>query len=786
MRKHEAVQSGGGKPAVLLSYAHEVTARYNAWIDALSSAEDRLTAAVRDGAVRAIGVPVDTPYSRLGLGTHVDVPASLLAAAGRVIRANGMLCWRGKRHDDFGPSGAGPYFAGVQVDAAGLHTLCPPKQFPAVNHAPAWDLVLWRALGAAGVHHLGSRPDSANEPHEKFVETWDRHALRMGAWAAVEAAERELMDLLASGRAVAYGRRPGQDGAGQPLPEAAGPHVHIPREVFLGSHLRFDAIGSLGEFGRRAFLRAHTARMRGQPVPVRDSYFEVWVDLAQVAEPWGMDGTATIEPVLEQRPFPNAEWVAAWLAATWRAFGTFNAPEHIIGRRSFDDGTVRLPDGTEARHKTRLDQHQRFDAAEQEIFGLLANGRIVAKGQRPARAVSGERLHAPAREREDIPASLFLNQDIALDPCSCLLVRMPSLQRLFPSYAVRGSEVDPGFPHYHDVLIEAAGLRRAWGLSLSGEALIPPTFAEGTPAISSTSSRFWTATQVLTWIAFGTPQTAQELKEQGRDFYRRWRSDTPDDVLELLVARSALNPSCLWHAVITNDVPLPPGVQPPFTSPFTSPRGPELVRAIRADHRKWLRRLVTYAELLGMLRQEMAERDRHRAMLDAANDTLWGAILDQTVTGWGVPSNTPNELHKVLPRELALLPMRFRGDATEPGNVSTAEDWHEARGKPSFRSVRFERAAVEAAGLGQLASSDPEPALILHTGLAGRPTAMPILCAEMRRRAANSQLESTLAAEARVLRDWFIRTHPGQAEPTLKTVKNRLGQDYRALWSGPK
>ena len=782
MREHEAIQPGGGNPAVLLNYAQEVTARYEAWIEALASAEDRLTAAVQTGTMRAVGVPVETPYSRPGLGTHVDVPPSLLAATGRVIRANGMVCWRGKQHHDFGPSGAGPYFAAVQVDAAGLHALWPPKPFPAVEHAPPWDLVLWRAFGSPGVLNLGSRPDSVNEPHEEFVETWDRHALRMGAWAAVEAAERELMGLLASGKAVAYGRRPGHDGAVQPLPEATGPHVHIPPEVFLGSHLRFDAIGGLGEFGTRAVLRAQTAQMRGQPAPVRHSYFEVRVDLVKVAEAWGMGGRATIEPILEQMPFPNAEWVAAWLAATWRAFGSLDAPGHIIERRSFDDGTVRLPGETEAGHRTRLDQHQKFDAAEQEIFDLLSNGRIVANGQKSARAVSDKRLRAPAPERVNIPASLFLNQNIAFDPDNCLSARVPSLERLFPSYGVRGSEVDPSFPHYYDVLIEAAGLRRAWGLSLRDKVMQPQPFAEGTPAIiSSTSSRFWTATQVLTWIAFGTPQTAQELKEQGKAFFRRWRSDPPDNVLALLVARSAPNPSCLWHPVITDDIPLQPGVPPGFTSAFTSPKGPELARAIRADHRQWLGSLVRYGELAEMLRHEMAKRDQRRMMLEAANDALWGAILDQTVTGWGVPSDTPNELHKVLPRELALLPMQFRGDATEPGNVPTAEEWHEAHGKPSFRSVRFERAAVESAGLRPAVPLEAQPAPIMRTGMAGRPTVKNVLLTEMRRRAADSQLEFTLAKQAQELCAWFTRTYPGQPEPKLGTAENVLRSEYRAF-----
>ena len=44
MRKYEALQPGGGGPATLLRYAHEVMTQHEAWVTALMGAEDRLAA----------------------------------------------------------------------------------------------------------------------------------------------------------------------------------------------------------------------------------------------------------------------------------------------------------------------------------------------------------------------------------------------------------------------------------------------------------------------------------------------------------------------------------------------------------------------------------------------------------------------------------------------------------------------------------------------------------------------------------------------------------------------
>lgn len=161
-------------------------------------------------------------------------------------------------------------------------------------------------------------------------------------------------------------------------------------------------------------------------------------------------------------PFPKeAHWLA-WNAAAWRAFGNLEVPGHIISRRSFDHGTTLLPDETAATYAVRQDEHRRFDVAERELMELLASGRVKAIGKPPARS-DGKQLHYASRTPVAITADTFANRQLAFSPCGGLIDRLPSLERLVGTQNLHGSDADPRFPLYHEVLIKAAGLREAWG-----------------------------------------------------------------------------------------------------------------------------------------------------------------------------------------------------------------------------------------------------------------------------------------------------------------------------------
>ena len=73
--------------------------------------------------------------------------------------------------------------------------------------------------------------------------------------------------------------------------------------------------------------------------------------------------------------------------------------------------------------------------------------------------------------------------------------------------------------------------------------------------------------------------------------------------------------------------------------------------------------------------------------------------------------------------------------------------------------------------------SSPDPHA---TGLPGRPPKLKHLIEqEFRRRAEAGEVCSSLAAEARALRDWAAESHPKAPTPTEKTIANNIRDPYR-------
>ena len=190
-------------------------------------------------------------------------------------------------------------------------------------------------------------------------------------------------------------------------------------------------------------------------------YDELRFDPAEVQAMWPATPASTAHGPM---PFPEASHWLAWKAAAWRAFGTLDTPAHITRNRSFDGGASQLPNESDAAYAARQDEHRRFDNAERELMGLLASGQLKAEGKPPA-SRNGKQLHEPAREPVAIPGSIFRNQRLAFDCSYELIDRLPFLDRHFDAHGLHGSDADPEFPLYHEVMIEAAGLREAWGIT---------------------------------------------------------------------------------------------------------------------------------------------------------------------------------------------------------------------------------------------------------------------------------------------------------------------------------
>ena len=167
--------------------------------------------------------------------------------------------------------------------------------------------------------------------------------------------------------------------------------------------------------------------------------------------------------VAESPPFPDVGYVPAWAAVAWKAFGGWEPPAHVARHRSFDGGTDKLPGETMAQYTARQGEHRGFDTAELELLRLLAFGQVLALGRPCGRATaSGARMREPEAEFVPIPASTFLNEQFAFSGGGNLVQRLPKLECEFPDPGLRGSTVDPSFPLYHDVRVEAAGLRKFW------------------------------------------------------------------------------------------------------------------------------------------------------------------------------------------------------------------------------------------------------------------------------------------------------------------------------------
>jgi hypothetical protein len=76
---------------------------------------------------------------------------------------------------------------------------------------------------------------------------------------------------------------------------------------------------------------------------------------------------------------------------------------------------------------------------------------------------------------------------------------------------------------------------------------------------------------------------------------------------------------------------------------------------------------------------------------------------------------------------------------------------------------------------------EPGPDMIPEPRPPGRPSMMPKIEAEMRRRAVAGQLRDTLSAESKVLARWAQTTHPDECPPRAKSIERRLGRLYQEL-----
>lgn len=115
-----------------------------------------------------------------------------------------------------------------------------------------------------------------------------------------------------------------------------------------------------------------------------------------------------------------------------------------------------------------------------------------------------------------------------------------------------------------------------------------------------------------------------------------------------------------------------------------------------------------------------------------------------------------------------------RGAPFSQGRVEIhSEQWQQL--KPDFRGS-LASLAGEVVLTGIVVAEAPA---MLKTGGPGRPTSISLALAEYERRRDNSECCATVSEEARVLHKWFLLHHPKQPANTVRTIENRIREDFR-------
>lgn len=327
--------------------------------DALVRAEDVVTAAVRAGVLRAIGVRLAPDGTEMGF-PHEWLPPAALADPGRVISLFGDLEWRVER-----PPGPSPEsvlrYVDIRVHAEQVRQLVrdlwvvPPLdpdvlRLPGLfhwrpasaSHVSPWEAVYWRAFGSFWsrvIDHEGPPPPEhwrKLRSTSRLRETPNHYAYRMGQVAARDLAERELRGLLASGRVVAYGRPAAKDTAGRPRDVADGMYAKIPPEVFLSSDVAFHFEGMIGTRRTEELLNRHFAVWgdgftREALGPLLPLFFEVHIPTSQLIAVWGQPAPATPQ---ERPTVKNETMLVGWLVERMKGSPLYSPGKGVIKREA--------------------------------------------------------------------------------------------------------------------------------------------------------------------------------------------------------------------------------------------------------------------------------------------------------------------------------------------------------------------------------------------------------------------------------------------------------------------
>lgn len=288
----------------------------------------------------------------------------------------------------------------------------------------------------------------------------------------------------------------------------------------------------------------------------------------------------------------------------------------------------------------------------------------------------------------------------------------------------------------HRIETLASYLRRLVHRQATEAPLTEPPVVRG-PA---PQSPFMSASEVLTWIAFGVPEK------------HAWKDQALD---RLLVALPSV------HAITAMDLLLQAGTQATCDTP----------------------------ELQAALSELQRAGDRKAALRQAVS-VLIGAVGRGKICAYGIEDGFGiQRQHEPID---SMLFMDSSVTVTLNDRVQQGADMLKEGidGKPGYRLVRFVTDEVLAiwpstdrVDLEATASSIPSGEERRRTGTAGRPSSKALVTEKMRLRAAQGHLAPTLAEEARYLCAWLLSDHPNEAQPQERSLINSIRAEYRQLRS---
>lgn len=302
---------------------------------------------------------------------------------------------------------------------------------------------------------------------------------------------------------------------------------------------------------------------------------------------------------------------------------------------------------------------------------------------------------------------------------------------------------------------------------------------------------YLTASEALTWLATGQARSREQLVELFECRPSSWGHWWPDrgapDALELILealraraGSSGHGRYCALRFAAGASAILGETREMRYVHPAVSPDGPAFLRRLLVKAPDGSRRSASVSELATALAQDIDADRRTDGALKNAFRRIQNAILGGTVVAYGQRSDQPAPHFEEIPSHLFL---------HDFASLSLFDRLDLGPGRNRFEGVRFITSQIAAlradvspkgargdsqtSGAGDTVAGAPK-----ITRKRGRPTSKSLVMAELERRGRESQLKTTLRAQAEDLQNWLRQAHPEAPQLARKTIENNASKRF--------